>query len=262
MKRILGLILLLVAPFHLAVAAGGGDIHLDHVEIDLEDKASLQKGAQLYINYCMGCHSSNYSRYNRVARDLDIPDDLMKEHMIFGDEKVGELMTNAMEVDDAKTWFGAPPPDLTLVARVRGADWLYTYMRTFYQDPSRPWGVNNLVFKDVGMPHVLMELQGLQHKTCKQMPAKNEDGSSKVDPLSAQAITEEQCDVLDVIPGTGALTPEEYDEAIEDLVNFMVYNAEPIALTRQKIGVFVLLFLALLFIPVYLLNREYWKDVH
>ena len=261
MKQFIFAILLLV-PFHGAMSAGGGDVHLDHVDIDLEDKASLQEGAKLFVNYCMGCHASSYSRYNRVARDLGIPDELMKEHLIFGDEKVGELMTISMNVKDGKEWFGAPPPDLTLVARVRGADWLYTYLRTFYEDPSRPWGVNNKVFKDVGMPHALLELQGIQREACKQMPAHNDDGSLKIDPLSGQAITKERCDVLVPVEGTGTMTPEEYDEAIEDLVNFMVYNAEPVALTRQKIGVFVLFFLALLFIPVYLLNREYWKDVH
>lgn len=237
----------------LTWAAGGSSIPLDKHLTDLTDKASLQRGAQTYVNYCMGCHSMEHARYNRVARDLDIPEDLMMDNLVFADKKIGELMTIAMDSVDSKRWFGATPPDLTLVARVRRPDWLYTYLRSFYADPSRPWGVNNVVYKDVGMPHVLADLQGVQMKGKAQVPV-------GFDTLTGQEITEEQDDVL-YLAQKGQLSESEYDRLIFDLVNFMVYMAEPIAVQRQQIGYWVLLFLAIFFVPVYLLNKEYWRDI-
>ena len=238
----------------LAVAAGGSHIHLDEHRTDLHDTASLQRGAQTYMNYCMGCHSLEHARYNRIARDLDISEELMMENLVFDtDKKFGALATIAMQTEDSKKWFGATPPDLTLVARVRRPDWLYTYLRSFYEDPSRPWGVNNVVFKDVGMPHVLADLQGRQLK-----------GTAPVavgfDTLTGQEITEDHEGVL-YLEEKGALSPEEYDKLVYDLVNFMVYVAEPIALERQRLGWWVLLFLAIFFVPVYMLNKEYWRDI-
>ena len=167
MKKIFALI----AAFVPAIAlASGGDVHLDKHLTDLSDTASLQRGAQTFANYCMGCHSMEHARFNRVAKDLEIPEALMMENLVFGaDKKFGDRMTIAMNQADSKQWFGATPPDLTLVARVRRPDWLYTYLRSFYQDNSRPWGVNNVVFKDVGMPHVLAGLQGLQVKGTAQV---------------------------------------------------------------------------------------------
>ncbi|MDK2778564.1 MAG: cytochrome c1 [Pseudomonadota bacterium] len=250
MKKIFALI----AAFVPAVAlAAGGNVHLDEHRTDLHDTASLQRGAQTFANYCMGCHSMEHARYNRVAKDLEIPENLMMENLVFADKKFGDLMTIAMRPEDSKKWFGATPPDLTLVARVRRPDWLYTYLRSFYEDPSRPWGVNNVVFKDVGMPNVLGHLQGVQKL-----------GTAHVkvgyDTLTGQEITEEREQVL-YLDEEGSLSAEEFDKLVYDLVNFMVYMAEPIALERQTIGWWVLLFLVIFFVPVYFLNKEYWKDV-
>ncbi len=250
MKKIFALI----AAFVPAVAlAAGGNVHLDEHRTDLHDTASLQRGAQTFANYCMGCHSMEHARYNRVAKDLGIPENLMMENLVFADKKFGDLMTIAMRPEDSKKWFGATPPDLTLVARVRRPDWVYTYLRSFYEDPSRPWGVNNLVFKDVGMPNVLGHLQGVQKL-----------GTAHVkvgyDTLTGQEITEEREHVL-YLDEEGSLSAEEFDKLVYDLVNFMVYMAEPIALERQTIGWWVLLFLVIFFVPVYFLNKEYWKDV-
>lgn len=220
---------------------------------DLHDTASLQRGAQVYMNYCMGCHSLEHGRYNRVAKDLNIPEELMMENLVFADKKFGDLMTNAMREEDAQKWFGAAPPDLTLIARVRGASWIYSYLHAFYEDDTRPYGVNNAVFKDVGMPNVLAELQGRQLKGT---------ASVKVgyDTLTGREITAQQDDVLHLAE-PGKLTPAEFDVVVTDLVNFLVYMGEPIALERQRLGWKVLLFLLILLVPVYLLNKEFWKEV-
>ncbi len=241
-------------------AYGCGSMPCDEFSADPHDKASLQRGARWYMNYCFGCHSLKYSRYNRVGADLGIPDDLMEANLIFDPEvKVGSLMENAMDEANAKVWFGATPPDLTLVSRARQPEWLYTYLRTFYRDDSRPYGVNNKVFKDVGMPHAMLELQGLQE--CALGPVKAANGGVKRDPLTGEDILEEPCGSFK-ISEEGSMTPEEFDAAIYDLVNFLAYTAEPIAADRQRIGIFVLLFVALFFVFAWLLNREYWKDVH
>lgn len=250
MKKVFALIAALIPAFAMAAAPS---VQLDKHRTDLRDTASLQRGAQTYMNYCMGCHSLEHGRYNRVARDLGIPEDLMMENLVFADKKFGDLMTNAMRAEDGKTWFGATPPDLTLVARVRRPDWVYTYLRSFYEDPTRPYGVNNEVFKDVGMPHVLGELQGRQVKGTAQVRV-------GFDTLTGQEITEEQDGVL-YLAEPGKLTAAEYDKLVYDLVNFLVYMGEPIALERQRLGWWVLLFLAIFFVPVYLLNKEYWKDI-
>jgi cytochrome c1 len=252
MKKLISVVLLTIAPL-FAMAAGSG-YPLDDMKPNMDSKASLQRGAQVFTNYCMGCHSMEYSRYERVADDLEIPHELMLENLVFDDSKIGSLMTNAMTVDAAKRWFGAAPPDLTLVARVRGADWLYTYLRTFYEDTSRPFGVNNEVFPNVGMPHVLLELQGLQKKGCAQVPV-------DVDVLTGEDITAEKCDVL-YLAEEGSQTPAEYEETVYDLVNFLVYTAEPMQQERVRIGIYVMLFLSVFFVFAYLLNREYWKDIH
>ncbi len=177
----------------------------------------------------------------------------MQENLVFADKKLGDLMTNAMRRDDAKRWFGAAPPDLTLVARVRRPDWVYSYMLSFYADETRPYGVNNEVFKDVGMPHVLAELQGVQAKGKAQVKV-------GYDTLTGQEVTEERDNVL-YLAESGKLSAEEYDNLVYDLVNFLVYVSEPIALERQRIGWWVLLFLAIFFVPVYMLNKEFWKEV-
>ena len=188
-----------------------------------------------------------------MADDLDIPHELMQANLMPSGGKIGDLMKNGMLPDEAKAWFGTAPPDLTLVARVRGTDWLYTYLRTFYLDPKRPWGVNNKVFPDVAMPHVLLELQGAQIDTCGPHA---EQGQR--DKLTGESLCGLQPDPS--IEGT--MTPEEYDQTIYDLVNFLAYSADPVKLERQRIGFYVLLFLSVLFVLTYLLKKEYWKAVH
>lgn len=260
---LLGLLLILaltVIPLEVVGAESEfdcGTMPCDRIDLDIRDSASLQKGAQTYMNYCMGCHSLKYARYNRVAEDLGIPQDLMRDNLIFDPAvKVGALMNNAMDVERAKVWFGAAPPDLTLVARSRSPNWLYTYLRAFYEDRSRPYGVNNRVYENVGMPHVLLDLQGL--KACVETVV-----DTRLEPLSGTAMAEhhDACGTMQTVT-EGRLSTEEYEQTIYDLVNFLAYIAEPIKADRQRIGVYVLLFIAVFYVFATLLNREYWKDVH
>jgi ubiquinol-cytochrome c reductase cytochrome b subunit len=237
-----------------------GSIPCDDIDVDPHNMASLQNGAAVYMNYCMGCHSLQYSRYNRVAEDLGIPEDLFVANLMFDPNiKIGSLMENSMDDTNAKIWFGAAPPDLTLVSRARQPEWLYTYLRTFYKDNSRPYGVNNKVFKDVGMPHVLLELQGMQE--CAVGPVSAANGGVKRDPLTGEDILEDPCGQF-VVAEAGQMNPDEFDIAMYDLVNFLAYTAEPMAKDRKRIGVYVLLFISIFFVFAWLLNREYWKDIH
>ncbi|MBT7752679.1 MAG: ubiquinol-cytochrome c reductase [Porticoccaceae bacterium] len=236
-----------------------GTINCDPFEAQLNNDASLQRGAQLAVNYCMGCHSFKYSRWERVADDLNIPHQMMLDNMVFSGQKIGELMDIAMPSDRAKEWFGATPPDLTLVARSRSSEWVYTYLRHFYADPSRPLGVNNKVYKDVGIPHALLDLQGLPE--CVRGSSLATNGGVKRDLLTGEDVLDNPCGGYE-INKAGSLSPEEYDAAIFDLVNFLTYIAEPMAEQRKHIGKMVLLFLLLLMVPVILLNREYWKGIH
>ena len=261
-----GLALILILTFLPLKAAGSegghncGSLACDDIVVDPLDKPSLQRGAQTYMNYCMGCHSLQYARYNRVAKDLGIPEDLYKANLKFdSDQKIGALMENAMDDKLAKIWFGAAPPDLTLVSRARHPEWLYTYLRNFYRDDSRPYGVNNRVFKDVGMPHVLLELQGMQE--CAMGPVTAPNGGVKRDPLTGEDILEEPCGEF-TLAQAGTMNAAEYDVAMYDLVNYLAYMAEPMAAERRHLGVYVLLFITLFFVFAWLLNREYWKDVH
>lgn len=244
MKKLLSAVALLASS--LAMAAGPS-IPLDKAPIDLHDKASLQNGAKLFQNYCLGCHQMQYQRYSRTFRDLGIPEDIGMENLMFTGEKVGDHITNSMPGDYAANSFGVLPPDLTNVARVRGADWLYTYLRTFYVDDSRPFGVNNKVFPLVGMPHVLQELQGVPYQAYETRLV---DGESKEVYVGIRT------------DGSGELSPEEYDRAVADLVNYMVYTGEPSKLESHSLGIKVLIFLLIFFVLAYLLKKEYWKDVH
>lgn len=271
MKKTLFMILMSLLSLNVS-AAGGSAYPLDDFKPLLGDKAALQRGAKWYISYCYGCHSMQYQRYERVANDLGIPHEVALDTMIFDGSKIGELMEIGMDKSLAKKWFGAAPPDLTLVARLRGTDWLYTYLRTFYKDPSRPYGVNNLVFKDVGMPHVLLEVQGEQ--VCKPGWAKAPNGGIAQDPLTGEWLEDEHshCGRVEHVEGTGEMTPDEYDQLVAELVSFLAYSAEPTMLERDTlfgvhsergiVGIYVLLFLAFFLIWAWLLNREYWKDVH
>ena len=250
-------LLALAVPTVVSASAAGG-AGLDTVEVALSDRASLQRGAALYMNYCLGCHGLRYQRYQRLGLDLGVPDDLIEQHLIFDDSRIGSLVVTAMPPARAAEWFGASPPDLSLSARVRGADWLYTYLRSFYADPSRQWGVNNKVFADVGMPHALLELQGLQH--CAPGPSLAPNGGVKRHPLTGEDILDVPCGRFQLDP-PGQLSADDFDSAVRDIVNFLVYVGEPAALQRYRLGVYVLLFLAAFLVLALLLNREYWKDV-
>lgn len=233
MKKLLIALVTLVPS--LAFAAGGSNVHLESANIDLNDKESLQRGLEHFQHSCAGCHSTQYQRYSRVADDLEISiDDMRAKYMFDENAKPGDLMENAIPEDGAAKWFGATPPDLTLVARVRGEDWIYTYLKGFYKDESRPFGVNNTVFPMVGMPHVLEHLQG---QTVKQ-----EDGS--------------------LISTGGSLNAEEYDQVVRDITGFLVYSGDPVKLERETLGWWVMGFLFIFFIIAYLLKKEYWRDVH
>ncbi|MFT7490634.1 MAG: ubiquinol-cytochrome c reductase cytochrome b subunit [Pseudohongiellaceae bacterium] len=246
-----------------AVAAGGafacGSIPCDEFSADTKNKPSLQSGAQLFINYCMGCHSAKFSRFERVADDLGIPHDLMMENLVFADRKIGDLMTIAMNKTQSKSFFGASPPDLTLVARARNPEWLYTYLRNFYKDDARPLGVNNRVFANVGMPHAMLELQGLLE--CGAGPQLDSNGKTIRNALG-EAKQDENCGGLVAGALKGSMNQEQFDGAIYDLVNFLEYVADPTADDRRYIGIFVLLFLLVLLVLTILLNREYWKGIH
>ncbi len=225
-----------------AVANSGG--HLESANIDIYDQESLQHGAQIYVNYCQGCHSLKYQRYSRLGKDIGLSREEVMENLIFDGSKVTDHMNTSMTDKNGEAWFGKAPPDLTLKARARGVDWLYTYLKSFYIDPSRPFGVNNTVFPSVGMPHVLAGLQGLQQAEFEE----HEDGSRTFHKFEMET--------------KGSLSEEEYDKTIRDLVNFMAYVAEPIKRERRRIGIYVLIFLAFFFGLTYMLKKEYWKDIH
>lgn len=242
------LLALLLSP--LTALGSGGHVALENARVDLKDKASLQRGARYFVNYCMGCHSLQYVRYNRVAKDLSIPDDELRENLIFGDAKPGDLMTNALRPEDGEKWFGTQIPDLTLVTRWRSPNWVYTYLKSYYTDDSRPYGVNNLVFPQVGMPHALAPLQGVQAPV---MAAGHEDGHGTVDPAHVVGVK---------LVEPGLLTVKEYDRMVRDITNFLTYVGEPSKLQRQSLGLYVLLFLGLMFLVAYAMKKEFWKDVH
>jgi ubiquinol-cytochrome c reductase cytochrome c1 subunit len=240
MKKLL--FALLCAPLlaSVQVLAAGAELHLDKAPDRARDTAALQNGAKVFVNYCLNCHSASYFRYNKL-KDIGLTEQQIKDNLLFTAEKIGEPMTIAMRRAEAKQWFGAAPPDLTVIARARasefgsGSDWLYTYLRGFYRDDSRPTGWNNTVFANVGMPHVLWELQGEQVL----------DADHKL-----------------VLAKPGLMKPQEYDAMVVDLVAFLAYMGEPMANFRKELGVIVLIFLAVLFVFSYALKREYWKDIH
>lgn len=235
----------LLAPT-LALSAGA-ELHLDKAPVSTEP-AALQNGAKFFVNYCLNCHSASFARYNTLEQ-IGLTEEQIRDSLMFTGERVGDLMKIAMRPAESKAWFGVTPPDLTLVARQRasefgsGADWLYTYLRQFYRDPERPSGWNNVVFENVGMPHVLWELQGDQVANVTE----NGDGTKSVKLELAKP---------------GKLSAEEYDKSIADLVSFLVWMGEPVADRRKSIGVIVLIFLAGLFVLSYALKKNYWKDIH
>lgn len=242
------IIALIIGFLPLSVNAAGGGMKNMKVDIDLENKSSLQRGAKLFTNYCLSCHSADYMRYNRMAADLGLTDKQVEDNLMFASDKVGETMTVAMTKEDGKAWFGTKVPDLTVISRSRGSDWLYTYLMTFYIDESRPYGMNNQRFPAVGMPHVLWELEGLKKPVYETH--KGQGGKEEKTIVGFET----------VVPGK--MTAVEYDSAMKDLVNFMTYMGEPVKLERQRWGILTMIFLALLFVVAYALKKEYWRDIH
>jgi ubiquinol-cytochrome c reductase cytochrome c1 subunit len=259
-------------------AAGAPAPRMESVTVDARDTPSLQRGARTFVNYCLNCHTAKYMRYNRLA-DLGLDEQQIADNLILtgrfvmGDggpqyvpSKPGDTMQIAMRPADAKQWFGAPPPDLSVETRVRGAEWVYNYFLAFYRDEKSATGWNNLVFPNVGMPHVLWELQGTQ-KLVSTAFDKRSDADAAAIAAKGLALVVPAADHKYVVqtlaqetPGT--MTPPEYRRAVTDLVNFMAYVAEPAKHTRQQLGLVVLIFLGVLFVFAYWLKREYWKDVH
>ena len=241
MKKLLGLLFILMIPT-IVVASGGSDENLDTAHIDLSDTKSLQRGARTFVNYCLSCHGASYMRYERMAKDLKISDSLLRENLMFTADKPGELMTTAMPADGAKQWFGVVPPDLSVTARYRRPDWIYTYLRSFYLDESSPTGWDNLVFPNVAMPNVLYRWQGSRIANFSEVNGnKHFDGFEQLQP--------------------GEMTGEEFDLAIQDLTNFMVYLAEPAKLVRYRVGLWVIILMVIFTIFAYFLYKEYWRDV-
>lgn len=233
----------LVLPFLSGVAfAAGAEAHLDPANNDLSNIASLQRGARNFVNYCMGCHSAQYVRYNRLGADIGISEDQLIENLMFAAKKPSETMTIAMPAKDAARWFGQAPPDLSLVARSRGTDYIYTFLRSFYADDERPTGVNNLVLENASMPHVLWELQGVQQLVIEE----GEDGH-----------VQRRLELLE----PGSMTPKEFDEFVRDTVNFLDYIGEPMQLERRSLGIWVIAFLLVFGMFAYLLKEEIWKDI-
>lgn len=292
MKKLITAILFLLPA--TAFAAGGGTTYPnDKANINYGDKASIQNGAKLYVNYCQGCHSMEYVRYSRIAQDLDLTEEQASE-LILGEGKLGDTMDKSMDKELAEKWFGVNPLDLSLVARVRGNDWVYNYLRAFYLDDSRPFGVNNTVFPSVGMPHVLSDLQGLQAKSDELVAVEDTiaTGKSRMEVLRATvkdaeasteavAKAEEEIALIEeevhdaeleyaklaregkmfTIVKEGDMTPQEYDHAVRDLVAFMAYTANPVKLKSKAIGLWSLLFLLILLVLAYFLKKEFWKDI-
>ncbi len=261
-KLVIFLVALVTSSFvgSAAYAAGGHGAVLDKAYLNMSDKASLQNGAKLFVNYCLSCHSAEYARYNRVAEDLEIPLYRLKENLMFTTEKEGDLMKTTMPAEDAKRWFGVTPPDLTLVARVRKPDWIYTYLRAFYLDEGSPSGWNNSLFENVAMPHAMYELQGVQRFVGKI--EKEELGAMDANAAQGDDNYTVVGDAKFELVHPGKMTPAEFDKAMADLTGFLTYLAEPAIMKRQTIGVYSIFFVLILMGLCYLLKKEYWRDVH
>ncbi len=271
MKKLFLLVALAVLPL-TALAAGGPKVELESANIDLKNHASIQRGAKYFVNYCMGCHSMQYARY-KLLTEVGLTEEEIKANLMFTDGKIGDLMKISMSEGDAANWFGAAPPDLTLTARIKpgGEDWIYSFLKSFYTDPSRPLGVNNTVFSNVGMPHVLWELQGVQDPVYKYEIHKGAeivatfDNEADADAYVAEngegLRLERVVDRLEMV-SPGSLTPAEYDQVARDLATYLTYVSEPVKLERQRIGIWVMLFLVGFTILAYRMKKEWWKDIH
>ena len=247
--------LILTLMLALGVAAGAqaaeGGVAWDKAPSRTNDLPALQNGAKLFVNYCLNCHSAAFMRFNRL-QDIGLSEQQIKDNLLFVGDKVGETMKSPLDPKEAKEWFGSVPPDLTLIARSRaghggtGADYLYTYMRTFYRDAEKPTGWNNLVFPNVGMPHVLWELQGDREP---QFETTSSHGHEAQIFKGWKQLT------------PGAMTPQEYDQAVGDLVGYLQWMAEPVQNQRVRVGAWVMLFLALMLVVFWRLNAAFWKDI-
>ncbi|HMN84209.1 MAG TPA: cytochrome c1 [Burkholderiaceae bacterium] len=276
--------LAVAAALPLTVSASE-EVRLDHFPAEkLHDTAALQTGAKLFVNYCLNCHSAVSMRYNRLT-DLGLTEDQIKQNLLFASDKIGDLMKAAISPAEAKAWFGAVPPDLSVTARARasgsgsGADWLYTYLRSYYRDAGRPTGWNNAVFDNVGMPHVLWELQGSRGAEIEEIRATKDDkghvtGATRtLVTFDTSGVRTEKTEKVEGHgahegkeirlgkPEGGSMTQAAYDEAVADLVAYLTYMADPSAKSRTRIGVWVLLFLTLMCLITWNLNRVYWKDI-
>lgn len=239
MKKIIYTLLLLLP---LGSFAAGNDVSLQRASIDLSNFEAIQRGAKHYVQYCLGCHSAKYMRYKRIAIDLEMDENAVLSEIAPDGAGIYDQMHSAMDDHDSKKWFGTTPPDLSLIARSRGADWIYTYLKSFYEDKSKPFGVNNTVFKDVGMPNMLWKLQGIQ--TPVYVNVKGEETVSYLEHKTP-----------------GSVSRAQFDQTVTELVNFLVYIGEPVQLERQRLGKYVLLYLLIFGIIAYMLKKEYWKDV-
>jgi ubiquinol-cytochrome c reductase cytochrome c1 subunit len=244
MKKILALLVFLIVP---AIAcASGAKLVLVKAPMNLHDKSSLQRGAQIFVNHCLNCHSAASMRYSRLE-DIGLKEAQVRDNLLFTAEKVGEPMATVLDPKDAKAFFGVVPPDLSLIARSRSPDWIYTYLKSFYKDPSTKSGWNNTVFPNVAMPHVLWEYQGDQRLAV----------TERMDPHTGDRIETRRL----VLDRPGSLAPVEYDQYLADLVNFLAYMAEPSQVWRKQWGILVLFFLSGFFVLTLLLKKEFWKDV-
>jgi ubiquinol-cytochrome c reductase cytochrome c1 subunit len=241
------LIVVVAALAPAAAFAAGGEAHLDRAGVDVGNRASLQRGAANFVNYCLGCHSAKYVRYNRMAADIGLTEQQLIDNLMFTGERPHDLMKIGIREDDARRWFGVVPPDLSLIARSRGADYVYTFLRSFYADPARATGVNNLVLPGTAMPHVLWELQGTQEAVW--------EGHVDAQGNAQKHFKEFQLAV------PGRLTPEQYDGFVRDTVNFLEYIAEPAQLKRRVLGFPVIAFLVFFTLLAWALKKEFWKDV-
>ncbi len=241
MKKITIVILILLYMIPLGLFAAESGMALDRAPVDITDNASLKRGAESFVNYCLTCHGASYMRYNR-HRDIGYTNEEILEKLVFTGQKVGDLMQSAMQKKEGEEWFGVVPPDLSVIARSRGADWLYTYLRAFYRDDATGTGWNNLVFDRAAMPHVLYQLQGEQKLVVKT--------SDKVEQKSL------------VLEKPGQLSSADYDKFVGDLVNYLVYLGEPHANARKELGIEVMIFLLGFLALSYILKKEYWKDIH
>lgn len=267
----------LLTPLAALAAAEGAK--LQKAPVNLNDLVSLQRGAHVFVNYCLNCHNASYMRYNRL-RDLGLSDDQIRDNLIFTGVKVGEPMKVALSTREAGQLFNIPTPDISVITRSRsseagsGSDWLYSYLRAFYRDPVRPTGWNNLVYENSSMPHVLWELNGQHQVEVQEFGSRNDAAAALLQAKSVARVDEISVRDKDgkevkrwvmktIQPGSaGTLTPLEYDKLVADLVNYMTYMAEPARLERTQIGIYVLLLLGIFFLFAYLLKKEYWKDVH